>query len=67
MVAIQSTAFIVDGIPAGTVSLDLTVFSEEDRDYMEIYINGFEVGAFCGAYCLALLNCQWRELKTIAS
>ncbi|MCG9568185.1 S1 family peptidase [Vibrio chagasii] len=44
----QSTAFIVDGIPAGTVSLDLTVFSEEDRDYMEIYINGFEVGAFAG-------------------
>ncbi|MDL5027851.1 trypsin-like serine protease [Vibrio sp. TMPB1044] len=44
----QSTAFIVEGIPTGTVSLDLTVFSEEEHDYMEIYINGFEVGAFAG-------------------
>ena len=25
-----------------------STLSEEDRDYMEIYINGFEVGAFAG-------------------
>ena len=38
-----STALIVEGIPTGTVSMDLSVFAEEDHDILEIYINGFQV------------------------
>jgi hypothetical protein len=38
-----SAALIVEGIPTGTVSMDLSVFAEEDHDILEIYINGFQV------------------------
>ena len=36
----ESTSFVVEGIPTGTVSFDLTASSEEKYDFVEVYING---------------------------
>lgn len=38
----ESTMLVVEGIPTGTVSFDVTVSSELDHDYLELYINGQE-------------------------
>ncbi|MCW0469113.1 CUB domain-containing protein [Vibrio chagasii] len=35
----ESTMLVV-GIPTGTISFDVTVSSELDHDYLELYING---------------------------
>nr|WP_275660628.1 trypsin-like serine protease [Vibrio chagasii] len=38
----ESTMLVVEGIPTGTVSFDVTVSSQLDHDYLELYINGQE-------------------------
>ncbi|MBY7732185.1 trypsin-like serine protease [Vibrio splendidus] len=38
----ESTMLVVEGIPTGTVSFDITLSSELDHDYVKIYLNGQE-------------------------
>ncbi|MEZ9290220.1 trypsin-like serine protease [Vibrio lentus] len=45
-----STALIVEGIPAGTVSFDLTASSEADYDFVEVYINGQKLDSVSGEF-----------------
>ncbi|EGU44038.1 trypsin-like serine protease [Vibrio splendidus] len=45
-----STALIVEGIPSGTVSFDLTVSSEADYDLVEVYINGQKLDSVSGEF-----------------
>ncbi|MDN2668565.1 trypsin-like serine protease [Vibrio sp. 14N.309.X.WAT.E.F5] len=55
-----STALIVEGIPAGTVSFDLTASSEADYDFVEVYSNGQKFdsvsGEFSGSVNLPLVR-----------
>ncbi len=55
-----STALIVEGIPAGTVSFDLTASSEADYDFVEVYSNGQQFdsvsGEFSGSVNLPLVR-----------
>lgn len=44
----ESTTFVVEGIPSGTVSFDLTVSTEEQYDFVEIYINGKKIDRVSG-------------------
>ncbi|WP_102506990.1 trypsin-like serine protease [Vibrio kanaloae] len=56
----ESTSFIVEGIPTGTVSFDLTASSEADYDFVEVYINGQILdrvsGEFSGSVNLPLVR-----------
>lgn len=56
----ESTSFVVEGIPTGTVSLDFTTSSEEQYDFVEIYINGQQLdrvsGEFSGSVNLPLVR-----------
>ncbi|CAK3016933.1 Trypsin-like serine protease [Vibrio crassostreae] len=56
----ESTSFVVEGIPTGTVSLDFTTSSEEQYDFVEIYINGQQLdrvsGEFSGSVDLPLVR-----------
>lgn len=36
----ESTMLVVEGVPTGTVSFDVTVSSQLDHDYLELYVNG---------------------------
>ncbi|CAK1762439.1 Trypsin-like serine protease [Vibrio crassostreae] len=45
-----STALIVEGIPSGTVSFDLTASSEADYDFVEVYINGQKLDSVSGEF-----------------
>jgi hypothetical protein len=45
-----STALIVEGIPSGTVSFDLTASSEADYDLVEVYINGQKLDSVSGEF-----------------
>ncbi|TCN79934.1 secreted trypsin-like serine protease [Vibrio crassostreae] len=55
-----SAALIVEGIPAGTVSFDLTASSEADYDFVEVYSNGQKFdsvsGEFSGSVNLPLVR-----------
>ncbi|TCV16633.1 putative secreted protein [Vibrio crassostreae] len=44
----ESTTFVVEGIPSGTVSFDLTASTEEQYDFVEIYINGKKIDRVSG-------------------
>lgn len=46
----ESTMLVVEGIPTGTVSFDVTVSSELDHDYLEIYLNGQKIKRFSGEF-----------------
>ncbi|MEZ8843512.1 trypsin-like serine protease [Vibrio splendidus] len=56
----ESTTFIVEGIPSGTVSFDLTASTEEQYDFVELYSNGKKIdrvsGKFSGSVNLPLVR-----------
>lgn len=56
----ESTSFVVEGIPTGTVSFDLTASSEEKYDFVEVYINGQQLdrvsGEFSGSVNLPMVR-----------
>nr|WP_267135272.1 trypsin-like serine protease [Vibrio sp. L3-7] len=56
----ESTTFIVEGIPSGTVSFDLAASTEEQYDFVELYSNGKKIdrvsGKFSGSVNLPLVR-----------
>ncbi|NVN82994.1 MULTISPECIES: trypsin-like serine protease [unclassified Vibrio] len=56
----ESTSIVVEGIPTGTVSFDLTASSEEKYDFVEVYINGQQLdrvsGEFSGSVNLPMVR-----------
>ncbi len=46
----ESTMLVVEGIPTGTVSFDVTVSSQLDHDYLEVYLNGQKIKRFSGEF-----------------
>nr|WP_017106376.1 hypothetical protein [Vibrio tasmaniensis] len=56
----ESTMLVVEGIPTGTVSFDITLSSELDHDYVKFYLNGEEFdkesGELAGSVNLPLVR-----------
>ncbi len=56
----ESTMLVVEGIPPGIVSFDVTVSSQFKHDYLEVYINGREFyvdsGELAGSLSLPLVR-----------